>query len=147
MESMIRKSAVLNRLKLIRTKTEMDHKMPATKRRAIFGCIDEVLEAVDEISMEGSNELVDTAPDPKLPEDLNEKKPEKPKVPKNQYLEPIMTGSLIGIERLRCGKCRTVVDKPDLYCRRCGSPLGDIVKHKSTKWDTERHRPAGKEAG
>lgn len=38
-------------------------------------------------------------------------------------LEPIIPGSVIGKERLRCGKCKTRIEKGDLFCRHCSSKL------------------------
>ena len=103
---MIRKSAVLNRLKMMRTQTEMDRKMPATRRRVINSTIDEMQALVDEIEPEAA----EPAPEP------------KPKTAKKDCnLEPIMVGSQIGIDRYRCHRCNTVVDKHDQFCRKCGS--------------------------
>ena len=103
---MIRKSAVMERLNLVRMKAEMDRKMPATKRRVINSTIDEITQLVDEI-----------VPEAEAPKE--EPKPKTAKMDCN--LEPIMVGSQIGIDRYRCHRCNTVVDKHDQFCRKCGS--------------------------
>lgn len=137
MEDMIRKSQVLNRMQFRRTEIENNRKFTALKRKTLTGCIDELIGMVNEIS-----------PDEALQEETEEaKEPEVIKIQKDKYLEPIMVGSAIGIERYRCWRCNTVVQKEDLFCRRCGSEFGETVDRKNTKWDTSRNRPVGREAG
>ena len=148
MGDLIRKSQVLNRLNFMKTETEMNHKTPVTKRRALIGCIDEILEQVQAIDPVDEPEPEAVQPETETDESTEEQE-EKPVVtfPKDKFLEPIMTGSQIGIERYRCRRCKTVVDKQDLFCKHCGSKFGDIVEHKSTRWDTVRKCLVGREAG
>lgn len=137
MEDMIRKSQVLNRMQFRRTEIENNRKFTALKRKTLTGCIDEMIGMVNEISTEDEKK--------QSPDCEN---PEEPKtVPKDLQLEPIMIGSNIGIERYRCRRCKTDVDKNDLFCRHCGATFGETIKRRNTSWDTEKHRPAGKVAG
>ena len=135
MEDMIRKSQVLNRMQFRRTEIENNRKFTALKRKTLTGCIDEMIGMVNEISAEEAGE-------PQEPQEQEIKT-----VLKDLWLEPIMIGSQIGIERYRCRKCRTIVEKHDKFCRKCGSMFGETVERRNTTWDTERHRPAGREAG
>ena len=152
MKDMIRKSDVLRILETIRMETEMNRKVPATKRRAILGILENVTAKVDEISAEEEpesagerNEGADTGTETE-PEEETEKEPETPEVPIDCYLEPIMIGSTIGIERYHCRKCAALVEKNNKFCRKCGSRLGEIVEHRNMKWDTVRNVPVGTEA-
>lgn len=150
MDDLIRKSAVINRLVFMRTETEMNRKGPATKRSAALNCIDEMIEQVYGIEtvkdMEPVEVKPETEPEAETAESTEEEKPVKT-FPKDKYLEPIMKGSQIGIDRYRCWRCRTIVDKADQFCKHCGSKFGEIVEHKNTQWDTTTNRPAGREVG
>lgn len=144
MEDMIRKSEVLNRLRLLRTETDMNAKIPVTKRKAIVGCVERMLTLVDEIRTEEKVVPPPEVEDMPIEETEEAEAPAKPevrKVPKDHSWEPIMIGSNIGIQRYRCRKCSTVVELNDLYCRHCGSLFGDVVEHKNRQWDSTRKRP------
>ena len=141
---------MINRLVLMRTETEMNRKGTATKRSAALNCIDEMIEKVYGIETVNDVEPVEakpeTEPEAETAESTEEEKPVKT-FPKDKYLEPIMKGSQIGIDRYRCWRCRTIVDKADRFCKHCGSKFGEIVEHKNTRWDTTTNRPAGREVG
>ena len=155
MEDLIRKSEVMNRLKLLRYETEMNHRAPNTRRVMRLGCIDVVIELVEEISEFQQVMIHAEKEELEKLEALNDQENQKleikeievPKYPKNRILEPIMRGSAIGIDRFRCGKCGTNVRKEDRYCRSCGAMFGEIKDWNSTKWDTVKDCPADREVG
>lgn len=141
MEDMIRKSEVQNRLRLLRTETDMNAKIPVTKRKAVVEFIERMMTLVDEISTEEKIVPPPEVEDVPIEETEAPAEPEVRKIPKDHIWEPIMIGSNIGIQRYRCRKCSTVVKLNDLYCRHCGSLFGDVVEHKNRQWDSTRKRP------
>lgn len=141
MEDMIRKSEVQNRLRLLRTETDMNAKIPVTKRKVVVECIERMMTLVDEIRTEEKIVPPPEVEDMPIEETEAPVEPEVRKIPKDHSWEPIMIGSNIGIQRYRCRKCSTVVELKDLYCRHCGSLFGDVVEHKNRQWDSTRKRP------
>lgn len=133
MEDLIKRSTVLNRLEFIRMETEINMSGPATRRKALLGVIDDIKEFVNDIMSENEMDaLYGDAPE----EDEEQREPET--VQKDKYLEPLMTGSNIGIHRYHCGRCNTIVGKDDPFCKGCGAKFGDTVDHGNRFWDTDK---------